>query len=66
MAKNFTRYSTEEIEKFHTEAHNELIENFYEWKINDLMDWWQKWYMKIGHRRLGRMLVQLERETREK
>jgi len=28
----------------------------------DLIDWWYKWYMTAGHKRLGRVLVQIAKE----
>ena len=28
----------------------------------DLVDWWYSWYMKAGHKRLGRLLVQVAKE----
>lgn len=28
-------------------------------------EWWVKWYMKAGHKRLGRILVKIAKEARQ-
>jgi len=35
----------------------ELQENFDTWSARDLGAWWTRWYLKAGHKRLGRILV---------
>ena len=42
-----------------TEAHNELMEHVDNWSALELIGWWSRWYMKAGHKRLGRVLVSL-------
>ena len=39
------------------EAEAELYKHFPEWKAEDVVTWWSKWYLKAGHKRLGRILV---------
>jgi hypothetical protein len=56
------KLTSEEMDKFTTEAHNELLNNIHDWAIRDLINWWHKWYMKTGHKRLGRILVQIKKE----
>lgn len=29
------------------------------WTAQELAQWWAKWYMKTGHKRLGRLIVAL-------
>ena len=41
-----------------------------QWSAKDLIDWWTKWYLKAGHKRLGRILVSIgekgqKKETKE-
>jgi len=35
----------------------ELQEHFETWSARDLTSWWARWYLKAGHKRLGRILV---------
>jgi len=41
------------------EAREELVSNLETWRARDVAIWWKKWYMRAGHKRLGRMLVEL-------
>jgi len=44
------------------DAENDLI-NIDKEAINAVAEWWKKWYMKTGHKRLGRVLLaQLKKE----
>jgi len=38
-------------------ALGELRENIDAWTARDLIKWWAGWYLKAGHKRLGRILV---------
>ena len=38
-------------------AEAELHKNYINWSASDLVTWWSQWYMKAGHKRLGRILV---------
>lgn len=29
--------------------------------VKAVADWWAKWYIKAGHKRLGRLLVQISK-----
>jgi hypothetical protein len=42
-------------------AYAELKENLDSWSANDLIGWWAKWYLKAGHKRLGRTLVAISK-----
>ena len=39
------------------QAEAELQKNYINWSASDLVAWWSQWYMKAGHKRLGRILV---------
>jgi hypothetical protein len=38
-------------------AENELDQNLENWSTTDIISWWSRWYMRTGHKRLGRALV---------
>lgn len=38
-------------------AGEELNKDYANWSARDLVVWWAKWYLKAGHKRLGRILV---------
>jgi hypothetical protein len=48
-----------------TEAENDLI-NLPDDIVNPMAEWWGKWYLKAGHKRLGRILVQIYKENQIK
>ena len=39
------------------QAQTELENNIDSLSARDIISWWSKWYMKTGHKRLGRILV---------
>ena len=32
------------------------------WTAQELAQWWAKWYLKAGHKRLGRLIVALTKK----
>jgi len=40
------------------EAHAELERHLEDWRVRDVALWWQRWYMRAGHKRLGRVLLE--------
>jgi len=48
-----------EMDQAAEEAGEELQQHFNEWSAQDLAGWWMKWYLKAGHKRLGRILVKI-------
>ncbi|NLE64395.1 MAG: hypothetical protein GX606_00550 [Elusimicrobia bacterium] len=38
-------------------AEAELNKNYINWTASDVVAWWSVWYLKAGHKRLGRILV---------
>jgi hypothetical protein len=55
-----------EMDHAANEAHEELIEQFDRWTARDVARWWASWYLRAGHKRLGRLLVEMaERERGE-
>jgi hypothetical protein len=41
----------------------ELNQNFNSWSAKDLAGWWTRHYQKAGHKRLGRVLVLIMKES---
>lgn len=46
-----------QMDEASAEAEAEFYKNYASWKAEDVVAWWSKWYMKAGHKRLGRILV---------
>jgi hypothetical protein len=38
-------------------AEAEFNREYINWTARDVVAWWTKWYLKAGHKRLGRLLV---------
>lgn len=47
------------------EAGEELLEHVDEWSAKELVAWWGNWYMKAGHKRLGRVLVEWHKQFKK-
>jgi hypothetical protein len=47
------------------EAREELIRNLDSWCARDMATWWARWYMKAGHKRLGRLLVDIAKQLND-
>ena len=45
------------------QAQAELQQYSNEWSARDMVTWWTKWYMKAGHKRLGRILVTIGKKS---
>ena len=41
------------------DARKELVSNLESWSAKEVVRWWKNWYMRAGHRRLARLLVEL-------
>jgi hypothetical protein len=44
-------------------ARKELEQNLDLWSARAVAQWWTRWYLKAGHKRLGRALVDMAREA---
>ena len=44
-------------------AHEELARNLEAGSARDLAAWWANWYLKAGHKRLGRILVAIQKRS---
>jgi hypothetical protein len=44
-------------------ALEELRANIDGWTARDLITWWAGWYLKAGHKRLGRILVGISKNA---
>jgi len=38
-------------------AEAEFDEKSEKWSVPQLAEWWKRWYPKLGHKRLGRILI---------
>ena len=47
----------QQMDEAATQARIDLEQNIDNWSGRDMIIWWSKWYMKTGHKRLGRILV---------
>jgi hypothetical protein len=67
MVKEFTEDDRKKMDEAGSEAHKEfddlLLEKAEE--VSPLIDWFLKWYLKAGYKRLGRILV-AEAKARQK
>jgi hypothetical protein len=52
----------QQMDKDATAAREELERQLNVWQAKDVALWWKRWYMKAGHKRLGRVLVDLSRK----
>jgi hypothetical protein len=52
----------EQMDKDALSAREELERQLNGWQAKDVALWWKRWYMKAGHKRLGRILVDLSRK----
>ena len=41
------------------DAEADLSGKLDQWSAMDLIDWWGRWYLKAGHKRLGRVFVRI-------
>lgn len=48
------------------EAETELRANISAWTAVNLAEWWSRWYLKAGHKRLGRVLVAIAKNPSQK
>lgn len=62
---NGKEFDPTEMDKAATDAENDLL-NYSEEAIDTIADWWGKWYGKAGHKRLGRVLVQIDKDNKKK
>jgi len=44
-------------------AKAEIEQNIDRLSARDVIDWWKKWYLKTGHKRLGRILLAIGKRT---
>ena len=49
------------MEEEGTKAAQELTDNFGKYSAEDVALWFERWYLRAGHKRLGRTLVQFAR-----
>jgi len=57
MAEQLT---PEQMDSYAEDASKELIILGGEGTVAQLADWWRRWYLKAGHKRLARMLMMVK------
>jgi hypothetical protein len=45
-------------------ARGELEQNLDSWDARALAAWWDRWYLKARHKRLGRTLVEIAKKSK--
>jgi len=45
-------------------ARGELEQNLDSWDARAVAAWWSRWYLKAGHKRLGRALVEIAKKNK--
>jgi len=43
-------------------AEKEFVENYDKWVKKDVLDWFYRWYLKAGYKRLGKIVIQYLKE----
>lgn len=56
----YEQLSPEQMDGYAKEAGDELLVMCEEGSIPELADWWRRWYMKAGHKRLARLLMRIK------
>ncbi len=56
MAKKTKEQALEEMDAQASNAQNDLV-NVDQDAVDKVREWWEKWYGKAGHKRLGRVLI---------
>ena len=54
----FTEEDKQRMEVAAGEAEQDANDNVPDEALNQVANWWQKWYMYAGHKRLARILLQ--------
>ncbi len=57
----FDEAQAKQMDEAAEQAYGELKQNMDGWSAGDLIGWWARWYLKAGHKRLGRMLVAISK-----
>ncbi|MBF0595635.1 MAG: hypothetical protein HQL22_11825 [Candidatus Omnitrophica bacterium] len=52
-----TEETMKQMDEAAAQAEVELVNAYAGWSAKDLVTWWSAWYLKAGHKRLGRILV---------
>ncbi len=47
----------QQMDEAAVQARLEIEQNIDNLSARDIVNWWSKWYLKTGHKRLGRILV---------
>ena len=59
----FDEAQARQMDEAAEKALEEIQQNREAWSADDLIHWWTRWYLKAGHKRLGRILVALSKNA---
>jgi hypothetical protein len=59
----FDEAQARQMDEAAEKALEEIKANVDAWSARDLIKWWSQWYLKAGHKRLGRILVALSKNA---
>ena len=59
----FDEAQARQMDEAAEKALEEIKENLGAWSADDLIKWWARWYLKAGHKRLGRILVAISKNA---
>ena len=54
----FTEEDKQAMDSAAVDAENDAAENVPGEALQEVANWWSRWYMKAGHKRLARVLLQ--------
>jgi hypothetical protein len=59
----FDEAQARQMDEAAEQALEEIREKRADWSADDLIQWWARWYLKAGHKRLGRILVAISKNA---
>ena len=54
----FTEEDRQAMDNAAADAENDAAENVPDEALQEVANWWKKWFLKAGHKRLARILLQ--------
>jgi hypothetical protein len=65
LSPRFQRYTPDQMETMSVSA-NEELQGLSESDVSKVADWWKSWFLKVGHKRLGRALIKKSTSSRKR
>ena len=57
-----TKGQLEQMDEDALDAREEPERHLDGWQARDVALWWKRWYLRAGHKRLGRIMVDISRK----